>query len=338
MPRKARIDAPGAVHHIIIRGIERRHIFRDDLDRERFLEKLCEVLTDSSTLCFSWVLMRNHAHLLLRSGRVPLAMVMRRLLTSYAMYFNRRHRRHGQLFQNRYKSILCEEDPYLKELVRYIHLNPLRAKVVEDLNALRQYRFGGHGALLGEFVSPWLDDRYVLSLFDQNLQKARLRYEDYAAKGVGEGRRKDLVGGGLIRSIGGWEELKRQRKSGERIKGDERILGGSDFVMQVLDHSNEELSRRARIRAEGLDFKDLSEKIAGHFDIDVRLLSTPTKDRTISRARAVLCYAAVRRHMMSAADVARELNLSPSMVSRAVGRAEKNGWMGEKLPKIPDSC
>ena len=89
MPRKSRIDAPGAVHHIIIRGIERRSIFKDDHDRERFTDKLGSVLKDAGTACYAWVLMRNHVHLLLRSGRIPIAMVMQRLLTSYAMHFNR---------------------------------------------------------------------------------------------------------------------------------------------------------------------------------------------------------------------------------------------------------
>jgi REP element-mobilizing transposase RayT len=91
MPRKSRIDAPGAVHHIIVRGIERRSIFKDDHDRERFTDKLGSVLKDAGTACYAWVLMRNHVHLLLRSGRMPIAMVMRRLLTSYAMHFNRRY-------------------------------------------------------------------------------------------------------------------------------------------------------------------------------------------------------------------------------------------------------
>jgi putative transposase len=117
----------------------------------------------------------------------------------------------------------------LKELIRYVHLNPVRARVVEDLNSLRRYRYCGHGALLGEFECPWQDDRYVLSLFGADIKKARRRYAALVAKGVGEGRRKDLVGGGLLRSNGGWEELKLLKKSGERIKGDERILGGSDF-------------------------------------------------------------------------------------------------------------
>ncbi len=126
MPRKARVDAAGALRHIIIRGIERKKIYRDDGDRNNFLDRLDSILLDTRTQCYAWALIPNHAHLLLRTGLVPIATVMRRLLTGYAVSFNRKYRRHGQLFQNRYKSILCQEDPYLRELVRYIHLNPLR--------------------------------------------------------------------------------------------------------------------------------------------------------------------------------------------------------------------
>ena len=133
MPRKARIDAPGALHHIIVRGIERRKIFYDDRDRDDFLFRLGQVLTQTETPCFAWALIPNHLHLLLRTGTVPIATVMQRLLTGYAVRFNRRHRRHGHLFQNRYKSILCQEDSYLLESVRYIHLNPLRSRRVREL-------------------------------------------------------------------------------------------------------------------------------------------------------------------------------------------------------------
>ena len=136
MPRKARIDAPGALHHIIVRGIERRRIFSDDQDRDNFVERLGDIVTETKTFCFAWALIPNHAHILLRTGQTPLATVMRRLLTGYAVSYNRRHRRHGHLFQNRYKSILCQEDTYLLELVRYIHLNPLRAKIVKSPNRI----------------------------------------------------------------------------------------------------------------------------------------------------------------------------------------------------------
>ena len=111
MPRKSRIDAPGAVHHIIIRGIERNEIFKDDFDRDDFLQRLGKILPETLTTCYAWALIPNHAHLLLRTGKFPIATVMRRLLTGYAQFYNRRYRRHGQVFQNRYKSILCRKTP-----------------------------------------------------------------------------------------------------------------------------------------------------------------------------------------------------------------------------------
>ncbi len=155
MPRKARIDAPGALHHIIVRGIERRNIFNDDVDRINFLDRLGKVLLETDTKCFSWALIPNHFHLLLRTGARPLSTVMRRLLTGHAMNFNRRHRRSGQLFQNRYKSILCQEDTYLLELVRYIHLNPIRARLVTDIKALDKYSFCGHAVIMGKKKKDW---------------------------------------------------------------------------------------------------------------------------------------------------------------------------------------
>ena len=125
MPRQARIDAPGALHHIIARGIERRRIFRTRKDYLDFIDRLSSLLDSTGTRCYAWALIPNHFHLLLKTGSVPIATVMRRLLTGYAVSFNNRHCRHGHVFQNRYKSILCQEETYLKELVRYIHLNPL---------------------------------------------------------------------------------------------------------------------------------------------------------------------------------------------------------------------
>ena len=118
---------------LMIRGIERRKIFDDDKDRENFIEQMSTLLQETKTQCCAWSFLSSHAHFLLRSGPKGIAALMRRLLTGYAVSYNRRHKRHGQLFQNRYKSIICQEDSYLLELVRYIHLNPLRAKAVVDL-------------------------------------------------------------------------------------------------------------------------------------------------------------------------------------------------------------
>jgi putative transposase len=140
MPRKTRIDSPDAVHHAIGRGIARQKIFLCHGDRDDFLDRLGEILTEAKTSCYAWALIPNHFHLLLRTGTTPLPSAMRRLLTGYAVSHNLRHRRHGHLFQNRYKSLLCQEDPYLLELVRYIHLNPLRSRLVGDYESLSSTR------------------------------------------------------------------------------------------------------------------------------------------------------------------------------------------------------
>jgi putative transposase len=323
MPRKARIDAPGALHHIIVRGIEKKAIFRDVVDRKVFLKRLGAILMDTETRCYGWVLMRNHVHLLLRTGLAPIATVMRRLLTGHAVFFNRRYRRHGHLFQNRYKSFLCEEQLYLKELVRYIHLNPLRAKVVKDLNELKRYAFCGHSVLMGKRKNDWQDCQYVLRLFGESVSAARRSYGVYMAKGVSQGRRSDLVGGGLVRSVGGWSILKGLRGSGLRIKGDERILGSSDFVERVLKEANEQFEHRLQLDASGPGLDELIGKVAVFFDISVDDLKSSSKNRRIVQARAVLCYLAVRKLRFSCADVARRINISPNTVSVAVSRGQK---------------
>jgi putative transposase len=135
MPRqaRARLDSPGTLHHVMIRGIEKKRIVLDEQDRKDFVRRLGLLAVETKTAVYAWALMSNHAHLLVCSGAVGLAKFMRRLLTGYAVSYNRRHRRHGHLFQNRYKSMVCDGDSYFTKLVRYIHLNPLRVKLVKDL-------------------------------------------------------------------------------------------------------------------------------------------------------------------------------------------------------------
>lgn len=157
MPRRARLDAPGTLHHIIVRGIERRQIVDDDRDRRDFVSRMGTVAVESASSVYAWALMTNHAHILLRSGPSGLSQYMRRILSGYAISYNRRHRRHGHLFQNRYKSIICEEDLYFKELVRYIHLNPLRVGLVDSLAKLDRYRYCGHSVLMGRVKNDWQD-------------------------------------------------------------------------------------------------------------------------------------------------------------------------------------
>jgi len=165
MPRGPRLDAPATLHHVMVRGIEGRAIVRDDQDRDDGVRRLGEVAVAKGLTVYAWALLPNHRHLLVRTGATPLARAMRSLLTGYAGAFNRRHRRRGHLFQNRYKSIVVEEEPDLLELVRYLHLNPLRAKVVPDLRALDRYPYSGHAVLLGRRRCPWQDTASVLGRF-----------------------------------------------------------------------------------------------------------------------------------------------------------------------------
>lgn len=157
MPRQARLDVPGALHHIMVRGINKSNIFEDDQDKAQFLERLGQTVIKGKCSVYAWVLMNNHVHILFKSGEDGVSAVMRKLLTWYALYFNRGHRRSGHLFENRFKSILCDEENYLLTLVRYIHLNPIRAGIVRTLKELDHYPWSGHRAIVGKARHPWMD-------------------------------------------------------------------------------------------------------------------------------------------------------------------------------------
>ncbi len=290
MPRRSRIDAPGALHHIIARGIERTKIFRDDWDRNNFLKRLGEILKETKTPCLAWSLIPNHFHLLLKTGQAPVATLMRRLLTGYAVTFNRRHRRYGHLFQNRYKSILCQEEPYLLELVRYIHLNPLRAQVVEDMERLSRYRFCGHSAILGEVNRDWQEINEVLRMFDEKQRIARRQYRAFVEEGIAQGRRSELIGGGLIRSHGGWAAVKAMRRAKEFEKSDERILGDGDFVERVLAVSQESKGRKYDLLAQGIDIEKIVKRAAVLAGVEEALIWQAGKERNRVNARSLVCF------------------------------------------------
>ncbi len=322
MPRKSRIDAPGALHHIIIRGIERRQIFRDNHDRDQFLQRLAKILTETETPCYAWALMPNHVHLLLKTGLTPITTVMRRLLTGYAVSFNRRHRRSGHLFQNRYKSILCQEEPYLRELVRYIHLNPLRAKLVADLMVLEKYPYSGHSAIIGKAQRDWQQVDYVLRFFGKKTSDARKAYRQFVKRGVLQGKRPELTGGGLVRSAGGWAALSALRGETVRLKGDERILGDSDFVDTVLKEANEQLERRYRLKTEGFSLEQVAERVAMVMGIPTERVWEKNRRPQVVAARSLLCFWANTELGMSMTDLAKRLDLTQPAVSIAARRGE----------------
>lgn len=228
------------------------------------------------------------------------------------------------LFQNRYKSILCEEEAYLLVLVRYIHLNPLRAGAVQDIEALRGYPRCGHSALMGKLRREWQDTDYVLRLFGSRLRTARGAYERFVVEGVDQGRRPELVGGGLIRSAGGWSAMGALRASGMRIMGDERILGNGEFVQAALDHAREQYEKKTLARAKGLTLEMLLGLVAQQMGLVPGDLSSTGRNRAVARARAIVCALAVEYSGISGRDLSRQLNLSPSAVSKLARRGRKD--------------
>ena len=326
MPRKARIDIPGLLQHVIVRGIERRKIFLDDNDRNMFVVRFSSLLEETGTDCFAWTLLNNHFHLLVRCNRTELSRFMRRLLTGYAVNFNHRHSRSGHLFQNRYKSIICEEDVYLLELIRYIHLNALRAKVVPDLEALDVYPWSGHAVLLGKKNLPGQVVDEVLLLFGKRLSASRREYRQFVADGILRGRRPELVGGGLRRS---------RKASGdhEEIESfDDRVLGSGKFV--------EMLQQEANIRAilpPRLSLSEIRKIICELFEVAPESILRRTRGGPVSEARTVFCYTAVRLIGMKGGDVGEFLSMGPSAVSRAVQRGERLLQESPTLKKKLDS-
>jgi putative transposase len=320
MPRKSRIDAPGALHHIMVRGIDRQDLFSDHKDYSIFLERFADLLTDTKTSCYAWALIPNHFHLLLRTGNVPISVLMKRLLTGYAVNYNRRHNRVGHLFQNRYKSILCQEDSYLLELVRYIHLNPLRATLVKEYKDLAGYPYCGQGAIMGRRKVEWQDTDYVLGLFGNKESGARGEYSRFVRNGIEQGSRPDLTGGGLLRSHGGWTGVKLLRETGDYQQGDERILGDGRFVKEVLSKAEEKFKEKYRLKAEGYDLKKLVKRVSEITGISSAQIFDSQRDKKRTDARSILCFWAKDELGMTQCELALALNLTPSAISHAVKR------------------
>jgi REP element-mobilizing transposase RayT len=308
----------------MVRGLERRTIFRDETDCADFVARLASLVRQEALTIYAWALLPNHAHLLLRTGVRPLPRSMRSLLTGYAGAFNRRHKRVGHLFQNRYKSIVVEEEPYLLELVRYLHLNPLRARVVPDLRTLDRYPWTGHSALLGTVPRPWQATREILAQFGSRLPRARRAYRDFVAGGVAHGRRPEFQGGGLLRSQGGWAAVAALRRGREAYLGDERILGGSDFVEQV----RRDLQAASPSPARQRPLADLVARVCAATGSHPRALGQGSRRVAVARAREGIAYLALEREGYPGRAVADMLGVHPASVYKAAqrGRAAHRQW------------
>jgi len=323
MPRRARLDAPGTLHHVIVRGIEKRRIVNDVADRQNFVKRLGELSVGTKTTIYAWSLMTNHAHILLRSSEIGLSGFMRRLLTGYAISYNRRHHRWGYLFQNRYKSIVCDEDAYFKELVRYIHLNPLRAKLVKSLSRLDCYRWSGHAVLMGNIKNEWQDRDYVLKWFGKKEGEAIKDYRNYINKGIEKGPRPELVGGGLIRSLGGWSAVKAMRRAGDGELSDDRILGSGQFVERIIKEAEGKIKYQLPDKEHLQKINEFITKVCREEKVSIKELKAGSRRKEASRARALIAIGLVKTHGVALAEVARQLGVSTSAISKIIKRTSE---------------
>ncbi len=320
MPRGPRLDAPGTLHHVIIRGIEKGRIVRDDQDRKEFLRRMGELAKGTGTGIYAFALMTNHAHILLKSGHQGLSTFMRRLLSGYAQYFNRRYQRVGHLFQNRYKSIICEEEAYFDKLVAYIHLNPIRAGLVNTFEELALYPWSGHAVIMENVHYPWLDCDYVLQGFGNREGAARKAYLEFLEEEMGIDREKELSGGGLVRSQGGWSKVQSMRKRGEKALSDERILGGDDFVREVLKEAEE---RKDVSMPEARRFELFNEAIelaCERAGVTVTFLRSGSRSGRLPLLRKELAKKAVNEYGLSLAEAGRQLGVTTNAVSYMLRR------------------
>ena len=321
MPRNKRIEIPGAVYHVIARGIEGRDIFLHDFDREEFLRRLGKGLAETGCRCYAWALMPNHVHLLIATSVEPLSTLMRKVLTGYALFFNRKYGRTGYLFQSRYKSLLCQEDIYFLELVRYIHLNPLIGGVVRSFDELENFWWTGHSVVIGKRKREWqcVDD--VLSRFGEERSVAGERYRDFIKSGEKMGKREDLVGGGFQKKSGVWKNAEHTAMDYKR--GDQRILGDPDFVGRVLKAIDEKIERREKLLRENWNLDRLIGSVCEFMAVGKEDLKKKGRGNKLSKAKALIAFLGARELGAKRTEIARYFEASKQAVGKSLVLGEK---------------
>jgi putative transposase len=289
MARKPRIEYPGAFFHIIVRGNNRQEIFHGDEDRKNYLKRLATFLDEDKVTLYCFCLMTNHVHLLVEMGESPLSRVIQRLHTWYAHYYNQKYKRVGHLFQGRYKAMLCDKAAYLLELVRYIHLNPVRSGITSNP---REYPWSSHRAYLGEETHPGLNTDLVLSQFATNVLHARELYERFVMGKLGEGRREDLY-----------------------KLTDQRILGGDEFIAKVLDADNNKPTHLPSRRLY-FDLPILQRVIETELNMEPNAMLELGRSAVL--ARRMFCYVARELGGFKSKEVAAYLGKDMATVTQGV--------------------
>lgn len=301
MARKPRLFAPGVLYHVIVRGNQRQKTFLGSVDYQTYLEKLTQYRRKYDVTIYAYCLMPNHVHLLLECGKTPLGKFMQGLQQSYTQSFNRKYNKVGHLFQGRYKAILCQKDAYLLELIRYIHLNPVRSKLARTP---QDYRYSGDPAYRSGKATAIVDPRAVLKMLG-----GRSGYKKFIQEGHDGGHRQEYY------------EVT-----------DQRFLGDEEFG-EVLkrNHEDEEPKKRRGLSV-------VVKELAAGLKVDIEQLRAPSRGWKVSGKRQMIAYVLVRRAGYTVKEVAayfgRDATTISSVLSRYDARVEKQPDMGRQLEKL----
>lgn len=303
MPRKPRIHFPGAVYHVMLRGNAGQDIFIDDEDRTQLSLLMQQCVERFNCRIHAFCLMSNHVHLAIQVGTIPLSRFMQSLNLQFTRHYNRKQGVTGHLFQGRYKAILVSADDYLLELVRYIHLNPVRIALVDNPE---DYRWSSHKAYCGQASLPWLTTDWVFTFFAETGEAAVSRFRNFVMDGIGEGYRKEFHKGNQ----------------------EGRLLGDDDFADEAMRKSGQSRMRQVSL-------EEIMEVVCDSYSIPCTDLGRPGKDRVLAEARAVVACLIRDSEHLSVTEfgrlVGRDVSSLCQGITRLLKRAESDAELKDKM-------
>lgn len=301
MSRIPRIEFSGALYHVLNRGNNKNNIFLDEKDYRVFLNHLEEVKQEKDFVLYSYCLMPNHFHLLIKTNEFPLSKIMQKLLTSYAIYFNSRYDRKGHLFQNRYKAIVCDKENYLFSLIQYIHLNPLRAGLVKNIN---DYKWSSHQTYIGRTKSKILCvEKFFNDIGEGSFTTGYRVYNNLITAGFDEKLK---------------ENFEKAYKS--------QILGTDEFIEKIEkeinnDGNNAEKRHFSFFKMIGKKEKsmtDILNEISVKFKVSKEMIVSKNRLKIADDARKMFCCNAVEKYGYTLTEIAKFMGRNISAISRAI--------------------
>lgn len=315
MPRMQRLFFPGAMVHIMARGIEGRKIFSDDQDKLEFLTRFTKHRAEIGYLCHAWCLMDNHYHFLLRLNEQPVSKLMRPLNGGFARWFNKKYDRRGYLFQDRYKSVLCQDQEYAQQLVRYIHLNPIRGGLVKNLNQLKSWKWCGHAFLLGRknaLGGDFQERTRTLRRFGRAESLAIENYLTYLTDGIKSGSPEKA----------GWINLESSIEFNGAEKGWPAVIGNPEFVRNAMSRHNVGNVRRHRTTDYDYVLGKIHKEICAAYNIRQEELFRRARQSARAKARFAFCYKTHKEELLPLSVISRYLNISIPSVTNLMKHGE----------------